>query len=399
MIGVIADDLTGAAEIGGVGLRLGLQAEIIMDSAGLADSRADLLCWDTDSRSCPPDEASRLTAEAARHLTAAGCDRIYKKVDSVLRGNVIPELEAIMTELNLRRAMLAPANPSLGRIIRDGHYFVRGKPIHETEFGHDPHHPRLSSRILDLVASPGQFELHVCHPGAELPPSGVSLLEVATSDDVHAWAACWRPDTLAAGGAEFFAAWLAKWAGEESKGKTSRNVQMPNEPGPLEQRIQELFICGTTSESSREFIQVERERGTPVLSLPGNLLHGVEFTQSGVSALAAQASDAFRKHPRIILSVGLPLIREAALALRMTPLLVQVAAEVIQQASPDRIYAEGGATAIELVRRMGWSRLLVVKELAPGVTMLRVPGHKPLGFIIKPGTYVWPASIKQAVIR
>src|SRR5215469_12595588 len=143
MIGAIADDLTGAAEIGGIGLRLGLQAEIIMDSASLADSGADLLCWDTDSRSCRPEEAARRTAEAATRLTAAGCSRIYKKVDSVLRGNVIPELEAILRELHLRRAMLAPANPSLGRIIRDGHYFVRGKPIHETEFGHDPHHPRL----------------------------------------------------------------------------------------------------------------------------------------------------------------------------------------------------------------------------------------------------------------
>ncbi len=39
MIGVIADDLTGAAELGAVGLRHGLQAEII--EAGQAQWRGE----------------------------------------------------------------------------------------------------------------------------------------------------------------------------------------------------------------------------------------------------------------------------------------------------------------------------------------------------------------------
>ena len=64
MIGVIADDLTGAAEIGAVGLRHGLQAEIV--HGGKTGGRADLICVNTYSRSCRPDEAGKLTASAAR---------------------------------------------------------------------------------------------------------------------------------------------------------------------------------------------------------------------------------------------------------------------------------------------------------------------------------------------
>src|SRR6266567_3584454 len=121
MIGVIADDLTGASEIGGIGLRHGLKAEIIL--RGKFPPGADLLCIDTDSRSCSPREAARRAAAAARKLRIAGAAWIYKKVDSVLRGNVVAEVQAIRQALELRSALLVPANPCFGRIIRDGHYF------------------------------------------------------------------------------------------------------------------------------------------------------------------------------------------------------------------------------------------------------------------------------------
>src|ERR1051326_2400312 len=56
MIGVISDDLTGAAELGAVGLRYGMAAEIV--AAGEPSGNADLVCVDTSSRSSPPEEAA-----------------------------------------------------------------------------------------------------------------------------------------------------------------------------------------------------------------------------------------------------------------------------------------------------------------------------------------------------
>ena len=86
MIGVVADDLTGAAEIGAVGLRHGLKAEVLIEDVDDLDSRkpapspcssppmgerklppleaskanpfTSLICVDTDSRSCAPDDAT-----------------------------------------------------------------------------------------------------------------------------------------------------------------------------------------------------------------------------------------------------------------------------------------------------------------------------------------------------
>ena len=122
MIGVIADDLTGAAELAAIGWRHGLRAEVVR--SGLPSGTADLVCVDTDSRASEPTEAAKRAAAAAKLLRAAGAKWIYKKVDSVLRGNVTAEVEAVMKQLKLERALLLPANPSLGRVIRDGEYFL-----------------------------------------------------------------------------------------------------------------------------------------------------------------------------------------------------------------------------------------------------------------------------------
>ena len=70
MIGVIADDLTGAAELGAVGLRHGLRAEIVRSAQ--PGGEADLVCVDTDTRSCKPEEAASRAGSAARMLRAAG---------------------------------------------------------------------------------------------------------------------------------------------------------------------------------------------------------------------------------------------------------------------------------------------------------------------------------------
>ena len=94
-------------------------------------------------------------------LRGCGARWVYKKVDSVLRGQVVAELEAMMPQLGLKRALLVPANPALGRTISDGEYFIHGRPIHKTEFARDAEHPRLSPRVLDLM----QATKHRRHPG------------------------------------------------------------------------------------------------------------------------------------------------------------------------------------------------------------------------------------------
>ena len=199
MIGVIADDISGAAEIAGVGLRLGLSAEVL--EKGRPSGKADLVCIDTDSRCCSASEAARRAAAAAKVLRRAGVKWIYKKVDSVLRGPVAAEIQAIRKELRLKKVLLHPANPSLGRTIKDGKYFIRGQFIHKTEFARDPAHPRRSANVSKLLGRSLAFPVQVCKPGEPLAESGVIICESSSPRDVQSWVERASPEMLLAGGA------------------------------------------------------------------------------------------------------------------------------------------------------------------------------------------------------
>jgi len=386
MIGVIADDLTGAAELGTVGLRRGLRAEIIQ--RGQPVGSADLVCMDTDSRSCDAKEAGRRAAAAAAAFQAAGASWIYKKVDSVLRGQVTAEVEAILRQLKLNRALLLPANPSLGRVIRDGEYFVKGKPIHRTEFANDPEYPRRSAQVIRLVGAPEHFLLRLANGERTVSENTLLIGQTDSSAHVTEWAQARPADCLMVGGSEFFGALL----GAEFPGAGPRPARAINFSEGLE-----LFVCGSASKSVQTLVKAAKAAQTPVVGLPKELVWGVNFSADVCEMISHRVLAAFKTSRRVILQVGLPPARDLAVARRFSYYLVDIAECVLGQAGIQNIFAEGGATSAELVRRMNWPRLQVIREWAPGVATLAVAGPGPATqwLTIKPGSYAWPENWTQ----
>jgi uncharacterized protein YgbK (DUF1537 family) len=384
MIGVIADDLTGAAELGAIGWRHGLHAEIIRSGRPGA---ADLVCVDTDSRAIEPAEAAKRAAAAAKMLRAAGAKWIYKKVDSVLRGQVTAEVEAVMKQLKLERALLLPANPSLGRTIRHGEYFLRGRPLHKTEFAHDPHYPRRSSQVLRLVKVPETFAMRVANGDRSLTDGTIVVGDAESSADLQNWATSCDAQMLPAGGAEFFNALLDGSAGVPPAGNKKHRRDACATVGG-----KEFFIVGTATQAARKFVAAARRKKTPVFSLPQELAWGATFSAAAVESVSQRVVAGFENSPRVILSVGLPQVRDKDVAGRLSGHVVRVAEQALRCTRIENVFAEGGATAAELVRRMSWARLEVMRELAPGVATLAVEGDKNFLLTIKPGSYSWPAK-------
>lgn len=385
MIGVIADDLTGAAELGGVGWRHGLQSQVVI--VGGPDPNAGLVCVDTDSRNCEAAEAGRRVAEAASRLRAAGADWIYKKVDSVLRGNVTPEIEAIIAQLGLKGALLIPANPLRGRTIEGGRYLIGGKLIHETEFAHDPDFPRTTSDVMELVSPPHFNELKPGPLGNPLPRRGILMGEVKTSAEMSQWAAKVPNDWLPAGGADFFTALInAREAHEHT-------TPLPGEHHDVNGA--ELFVCGTTSAAARDFVEQARAEGVPIFSLPPEILHDMAWSSMEVVELAGKVATQLKLNGRAILHVGLPLIEDRGVASMLVQTLAGFGEAVMLASGVKRVYAEGGATAAALARQLGWKFFRVIREWESGVVTLRPDGASTL-FTMKPGSYRWPATFSPA---
>lgn len=379
MIGVIADDLTGAAEIGAVGARLGMKAELLLEGDPSTD--ADLVCIDSDTRLGGPAEAAQRTVDATARLQSFGVTSIFKKTDSLLRGHPAAEVSAMLDQLGAPAALLVPANPAHGRTIVRDRYLIDGRPIDESEFAMDPGHPRDRDTATALLGEGGTRPVHFRAPREPLPASGIILGGAASTEDLRHWATSHPEAWLMAGGAGFFAALHADRPG--------RMPSPENDSGTIDPG--EFFICGSTSAAANAFVAAQRSAGWPVHSLPPSVVeHGSLAPAQSASLARAVAADLGQRE-RVILQVGLPRIHEPSRAGRLPGILAEVAAGALKLRPAGRVFAEGGATAVAVARHLDWNRLRVVAELAPGVAELAPAGAPGTRFTIKPGSYAWPA--------
>src|SRR5665213_3585894 len=122
---VIADDLTGACDAAVAFSCRGVDTEVMMDWSRVPEISATVVAIDTESREIPVREAVNRLASTAKQLDLNGYSHIFKKIDSVFRGNTFDEIEASIREFPFSLAILAPAYPALGRTSTEGIVRVR----------------------------------------------------------------------------------------------------------------------------------------------------------------------------------------------------------------------------------------------------------------------------------
>jgi uncharacterized protein YgbK (DUF1537 family) len=150
---IIADDLSGAADcaIGFAGA--GHRTVVTLEAAHTqAHEDADTIAVDTDTRRLTPDEASARTAAAYAEMSMSG-QRLYKKIDSTLRGNWAAEVAGLQALAGM--AIVAPAFPATGRTVRDGRVYVHGEPLEQTATWQLEH----AGRCADIEAQLAQAGL------------------------------------------------------------------------------------------------------------------------------------------------------------------------------------------------------------------------------------------------
>jgi D-threonate/D-erythronate kinase len=130
---VIADDLTGACDTGGGFAASGLRTRVLLEPAGSV-STAEVVVMTTESRHQSAQQAAGSVIAALRQINLSPGCRVYKKVDSTLRGQAGAEFAAVMDYLQLDRALVCPAFPDQGRTVCGGRVFVHGVPLEDTVF-------------------------------------------------------------------------------------------------------------------------------------------------------------------------------------------------------------------------------------------------------------------------
>lgn len=426
MIVVLADDFSGAAEIAGAALQHGLTAEVRVDHARLADGHegssapgdCDVVVVDTNTRSLPPESAARTIGYLAGELREMKLDWSYKKIDSVLRGSVLVEIDALRNALGFPHCLLVNANPRKDRIVVQGELWVGGRRLHETQFADDPEHPSDTSSVLELlrrgdpharvqvVDSPLDVEKSISLASHESPSAPV-LAPVCcagncrSASELREFARQVTTDTLAVGAAEFFEALLemrgyARRAAQSVligpqgtlivSGTATQEQAFPNASTAA---IVHVVLTSESRQSTASAVCKQlKECGRAILSSRRVELGPADHRSADHRSAGRRSADHSNTDEQNTDEQNTD--EQNTLADRLHAEMVAAVLLVAQQCRPQQLWIEGGRTASSIVRALGWKRLIAEECYADGVVGLRsVDASAPM-VVVKPGSYRWP---------
>lgn len=391
LLGIIADDLTGACDTA-LGLHgAGHQALVALRGAALLPDAA-AVALDADSRDLPLDEAYARTRRGAELLLAAGAPLLYKKVDSTLRGAVGRELDALLAATAAEAVVLAPAFPAAGRLVRAGRLLVAGTPLDATPFATGL--PLRSAVVAEVVAATA----HSTVAGLAISPAlagpaalraalqqGIDLgariliVDATTDADLATLAAVLvgRPHWLAAGSAGL-AEQLAALLPRSQPAAPSAQIRAA---GPV------LALVGSRHPVARAGLAALGARML-VLELDGRALLG-PTGEHEVAMAAATLGQWLAAGRHAALTLAPPSAErpdDPSAARDVATRLAQVVATL-----PVRLgglIATGGSTAAAALAALGTTSLAVLGGVEPGVPLLQASdGPKGLLVVTKAGGF------------
>jgi uncharacterized protein YgbK (DUF1537 family) len=226
LVGLVADDLTGAADAAAQFAAVGWSAHLLLSLDRGPEVMSDgpsLLAVATALRAARDDEAAAGTAAAVRRLITLGCQRLYVKVDSTMRGSSAGQLRGALDAWATRHhgaiGVLCPAFPDQGRVVVGGSVLVDGVPLAWTAAAADPVTPVVENRLDRLVpgatagiSEPGSAALR---DGTDREAARLVFVDASTDadlDDIAAALDRLGPRGVAAGSAGLAAAMARRWS-------------------------------------------------------------------------------------------------------------------------------------------------------------------------------------------
>jgi D-threonate/D-erythronate kinase len=386
LIAVIADDLTGAADTGVQLVHAGYRTAVFFRATEVLEDDLDAVSFDTDSRAIPAGSAAKRVLDASH--VARGARTVYKKLDSTLRGNVAAELAAALGGARRHRVILAPAFPAAGRTTVRGIQRVHGVPVNETEMANDPANPVREAHVPGLLA--GAFS-SVGALGVE-DLADPELVHRALEDYECVVADAERDADLEALVRAVPDPERVLWAGSAGLALALGSVY----PGPCAgtagvQRAPVrpvLVVVGSLSgvarEQVRRLVDAYGAIDVPVDdSEPNNVHKAVETARE---ALAGGTCAVVRSPEERVAS------SESVLGD-----LTEVTALLSEEGLFEGLVLTGGATAVEVARRLGASGIRLEGEVETGVPMGALIGPRPYPVVTKAGGFGGPDTLLGAV--
>ncbi|VVE25502.1 Hrp-dependent type III effector protein [Pandoraea capi] len=414
---IVADDLSGAADCAIGFTNAGRRSVVSLDVDGF-NASAQVVAIDTDTRRLAPADAAARAVAAWQRLAAPG-RRLYKKIDSTLRGNWVAEVAALQPLAGL--AIVAPAFPATGRTVRNGEVFVRGVPLAETDtwqLEHEGQEARLAlmlaaagmtSRIVPASALRGelaQVQAALGEATAQAREDGVTALivDAQTDDDLAMLARASATLTdifwVGSGGlarelaelpALFETPESAALTGEIEKAEATAN-DTTNDRRAGAGRI--LTLVGSLSAVSRQQCARLCEDNDVVewIVPPEVLRAGASHPES--EGWCARIGEAIGQGTDLLVRIGRDEAFDPAEGAQLSAALAALIAPHFTQLSG--LIVTGGETARAMLSAANIGALELLSEVEPGVAVGRPANGTPMHVVTKAGAFGGEAALHSA---
>ncbi len=378
MIAVIADDFTGAAEIGGLGLKYGLKVAIESEVTG--NKTPDLLIIVADTRSMKKQNAIERIKNITNKLIDLKPSLIYKKLDSVLRGYVYDEIEAQKEIERKTKAIIIAGNPSFNRLIIKGKYYIDKVLLAETSFATDPEFPAKHSDVVKIL---GGENVVSCKIDDKLPNNAIILGDVESSENMTEWLSKIDSTWVVAGGASFF-----------DKILMSKYELLKIEKAGLNfnKKTKGIYFFGSTYPKQNTFISQLKKTGIEHVNLSEEFF-ATGLTEIEIKSKAKYIANCVNSNNKVLVSSVFNKKENDITPDNVRIRTGQLAKYIFEYANIEELYIEGGATASSIFSDLNMKHLEPTYELAPGIIQMKVENKPNLLIITKPGSYAWPERL------
>ncbi len=415
LLGVIADDMTGATDVALMLNRSGMRTvqTIGVPRPGQALPEADAVVVALKSRTNAVAEAVADSLAACEALLAAGARQILFKYcstfDSTAQGNIGPVADALAQRLGAGLAIVCPAFPANGRSIYQGYLFVGAVPLHESSMKDHPLTPMRDSSLIRLMgaqttAAVGLVDYVTVLAGAAavktrfaaLTDQGVRYVvtDALTNADLMVLGEAVADHKLLTGGSGIAMGLPQNFrrAGLLPEREIAASLAAP--------RGRAGIISGSCSTATRGQIRKAIEAGYPTLKVdPMALVSGAQDASKLADWALAQAADTpfllySSDDPAEVAAIQDKLGRERA-GETVENAFAKTAA-LLAEGGVSRLLVAGGETSGAVVQGLGIGLLEIGPEIDPGVPWTRVAQGRDMVIALKSGNFGAPDFFLKA---
>lgn len=352
---ILADDLTGCLDTAVAFVRPGHPVRAHLGA--FPGARLQVLPGDRavgvdiETRRLSPGEAAGSVLAALEQVAVIGEFRLYKKLDSVLRGPFEAEVDACRQASGGGLAVVSPAVPSAGRTTRSGVQHVHGRPLPEGS---------LLKRLEPFGAG---------HAGLPLVRRGVDHLIACLDDSARMGRAFLVVDAEEESDLAILAEALWRWNGPSllvGAAGLARAIALLEYPGcpPTQRHMMDRPLIATASFHPSTRLQIKAllsaGRGEAIYIPMGAPSDGARG-----SGRRPIRTETVKRAARILDSGSCPVLCFEQHEAPETEdpsyarLLGEVAAAVVRELAVDSLILSGGDGAYATLRELGAARLVI----------------------------------------